>query len=336
MKFRFAISRREANPGQKIMKRREFLSKTGRAIGLAAVTAGTGVLFHKRETGETEIKNALAPSFAVPPDASLPGVALARDEDHLIALGRSLDAVGGIGRFVKKGERVTLKPNAGWDRVPEQAANSNPVLVGEMVRLCLAAGASEVIVTDVTCNDARRTFLRSGIRQAAEEAGARVILPVEHDYVTADLKGKLLTTWPVLKYFIETDRLINLPIAKHHSLSRCSLSMKNLYGIIGGRRNQLHQQIDQSIVDLAAFATPTLTVIDCTRVLMRGGPQGGSLADVSAEDSVICATDPVAADARACEFLGLTGDEVGHIRLAAETGLGQIDYRRAGYEEIAG
>jgi uncharacterized protein (DUF362 family) len=192
-----------------------------------------------------------------------------------------------------------------------------------------------VIVTDIPCNDARRTFIRSGIKDEAEKAGARVILPVDEDLVETNLGGELLTVWPVLKYFINTDRFINMPITKQHSLSSCTIAMKNLYGILGGRRNQLHQQIDQSIVDLAAFVRPTLTVVDATHVLMRGGPTGGSLADVNIENSVICSTDQVAADARAAEFLGLKADRIGHIVLAEKTGLGRIDYNRAGYKELA-
>jgi uncharacterized protein (DUF362 family) len=176
--------------------------------------------------------------------------------------------------------------------------------------------------------------MRSGIGQAAEAAGARVLLPQDDDYLDVDLRGEMLQVWPVLKHFLDTDRLINMAITKQHSLSSCTLGMKNLYGILGGRRNQLHQDINQSIVDLAAFCRPTLTVIDATRVLTRGGPQGGSLDYVEVHDSVICATDQVAADARAAEFLGLDPDRVGHIVLAEKSGLGKIDYRAAGYREV--
>jgi uncharacterized protein (DUF362 family) len=133
---------------------------------------------------------------------------------------------------------------------------------------------------------------------------------------------------------VDTDRLINMPIVKQHSLSRCTIAMKNFFGLLGGRRNQLHQEIDQSIVDLAAFIRPTLTVVDATRVLVRNGPQGGSLDDVSIQNTVMCATDQVAADARGAEFLGLTADRVGHIVLAQRSGLGMLDYRAAGYSEI--
>lgn len=316
------------------MKRRDFLTKTSKAVALAAVTGTGGWLFHGRQVHKYESAANIETSFTVLPDTKLPQVVLARNEDHLQALNQSLDAIGGIKRFISPGDRVVLKPNVGWDRAPAQAADTNPVLVGEMVRLCLAAGATEVVVSDVTCNDARRCFLRSGIREATEKAGGKAKLEADEDFITIDMKGEMLTSWPVLKHFVECDKLINMPIAKHHSLSSCTIGMKNLYGIIGGSRHRLHQQIDQSIVDLARFCTPTLTIVDATRVLLRGGPQGGSLDDVSVENSVICATDQVAADSRAAEFIGLRGSDVGHIVLAEKTGLGLVDYNQSGYKEI--
>jgi len=316
------------------MERREFLKRTGPAVALAAATGTTGLIFHNRETTRRRTVITKTANFEVEPDLTLPRIALARNENPVHALNASLDAVGGIGRFVKPGERVTIKPNIGWDRTPAQGANTHPDLVAEMVRLCLGAGASQVVVTDVSCNDPRRCFLRSGIREAGERAGARVILPVEEDYVRVRIDGAVLSTWPVLKWFIETDRLINMPIVKQHSLSRCTIAMKNYFGLLGGRRNQLHQEIDQSIVDLARFIGPTLTVVDATRVLVRNGPQGGSLDDVVIENTVICATDQVAADARGAEFLGLQADRIGHIVLAQQSGLGTLDYHTAGYSEI--
>jgi uncharacterized protein (DUF362 family) len=316
------------------MERRDFLKKTGSAVALAAATGGTGVVFHNRDTTRRRSVFVKTASFEVPADPTLPILTSATNTDPVAALNAALDAVGGIGRFVHAGERVVVKPNVGWDRTPAQGANTHPALVSEMVRLCLAAGAARVIVADVSCNDPRRSFLRSGIREAAETAGARVLLPSADDFLDVDLGGAVLTSWPVLRHFVETDRLINMPIVKQHSLTRCTVGMKNLYGILGGRRNRLHQDIDQSIADLAAFVRPTLTVVDATRVMVRGGPQGGSLDDVSIENTVCCSTDQVAADARAVEFLGLTGRQVGHIALAALSGLGSLDYRAAGYREI--
>lgn len=316
------------------MKRREFIKKTGQAAALAAVSGGVGFLFHNRESTAYAKLVKANPAFQVASDPNLPQIVLAQNTDHISALKAALDAVGGIKRFVKSGEKVVVKPNIGWDRTPEQGADTNPVLVGEMVRLCLEAGASQVVVSDIPCNYAPRCFLRSGIKEAVEKAGGKVILPRDEDLVTVDLGGKMLTEWPVLKHFIETDRLINMPIVKNHSLSRSTVGMKNLYGVLGGSRNQLHQQIDQSIVDLASFFTPTLVVVDATRVMMRGGPTGGSLDDVKIENSIICATDQVAADARAVEFLDMQPDKIGHIVLAQKSGLGAMDYKAAGYKEL--
>ena len=317
------------------MKRRDFIKKTGQAAALAAVTGGTGLLFHNRQVDATEKLVSKSANFEIAADKNFPKIVLAKNKDHAAALNAALDGIGGIKRFVGKGNRVTIKPNIGWDRTPEQAANTNPVLVGEMVRLCLAAGAAEVIVTDIPCNEARRTFLRSGIREAVEKAGGTIILPDEKDYLRMDVKGKFVGERWVLKHFIDTDRLINMPIVKHHGMSLCTIGMKNFYGLLGDNRGQMHQQIDQSIVDLASFCRPTLVVVDATRVLLRNGPTGGSLNDVAIHDSVICATDQVAADSRGCEFLGLTADRVGFIPLAEKTGLGLADYRGAGYKEIA-
>jgi len=317
------------------MDRRDFIRKTGKAVALAAITGGTGLLFSNREVFSYETFLPKTADFTIPVDASLPGIALAKNSNHIAALNAALDAIGGIKRFVQKGERVTIKPNIGWDRATSQAANTNPDLVAEMVRLCLAAGANEVIVTDISCNDPRRCFLRSGIKENSEKAGAKVLLPSDDEFVKTDLKGKELEVWPVLKPFIDTDRLINMPIVKQHSLSSCTIGMKNFFGVVGGERYRMHQSIDQSIVDLATFCKPTLVVVDATRVLLRGGPQGGSLDDVFIADSVICTADQVAADSRGAEFLGLKGPDVSHIALAEKSGLGKIDYRSIGYKEIS-
>jgi uncharacterized protein (DUF362 family) len=317
------------------MERREFLTRAGPAVALAAVTGTTGMVFHNREPAQRRLALAKTVDFEVPGDPELPILTSSVNEDPARALNAALDGIGGIARFVKAGEQVVVKPNVGWDRTPAQGANTNPALVSEMVRLCLSAGAAQVTVVDVSCNDPRRSFLRSGIREAGESAGARVLLPTPEDFAEVDLGGTVLTRWPVLRWFVETDRFINMPVIKQHSLTRCTVGMKNLYGILGGRRNRLHQEIDQSIVDLTAFVRPTLTVVDGTRVMHRGGPQGGSLDDVTIENTVMCSTDPVAADARAAEFLGLTAQQVGHIVLAERAGLGSADYRTAGYREIA-
>lgn len=317
------------------MKRRDFLKKTGQAAALAAMAGDMVLINNGCQSGGFREARVAKPDFEVAPDTLIPRTALARNEDHARALSSALDAVGGIGRFVKKGEKVLLKPNAAWDRVPEQGVNTNPVVIGEMVRQCKSAGASEVIVTDYGASNPLRAFTRAGIKDAVERNGGSLLITNDSDFLRDDLNGRFIASWPVLKYVFEVDRLINMPIAKHHGLVHGTASMKNFFGAIGGVRDGLHDQIDQAIVDLAAYFRPTLTVVDATRVLTRAGPQGGSFDDVEKYDSVICSTDQVAADSRACEFLGLTGENIKHIVLAAKQGLGEIDYRKAGYREIS-
>ncbi len=181
----------------------------------------------------------------------------------------ALAAIGGIGAFVKPGERVVIKPNCAWDRTAEQAANTNPELIGELTRLCLAAGAASVMVVDNSCHDPGRSFVRSGIEAASRDAGAATAHQRNLDTVRMDLGGTVLGPWDVLEPIATADRVINVPIVKHHSLSRATLGMKNWFGAVVGRRPNLHQRIAQVCAELGAAFRPTLTVIDATRVFDR-------------------------------------------------------------------
>jgi uncharacterized protein (DUF362 family) len=239
-------------------------------------------------------------------------------------LRQALAASGGIGAFVKPGERVAIKPNCAWDRTPEQAANTDPELIGELVRQCLSAGAASVTVLDNSCHDPGRAFTRSGIEKAARDAGGAIAHQRSTGTVRLDLGGTALGPWDVLKPIVEADRVINVPIVKHHSLSRATLGMKNWFGALVGRRPNLHQRIAQV---LGAAFRPTLTVIDATRILTSGGPTGGSLALVNPADCIAVATDPVAADAWGAGLLDLGPEQLPHIAIAARLGLGTADWQ---------
>jgi uncharacterized protein (DUF362 family) len=240
---------------------------------------------------------------------------------------RSLQNLGGIGRFIGRQDVVVIKPNIAWDRTPEQAANTNPEVVAEVVRQCWHAGAKRVIVTDVSCNEPRRCFQRSGIQAAAHAEGAEVILPDPDLYREVDLGGVVLKSWPVFIPFLEADKIINLPIAKHHGLVGATLGMKNWYGILGGQRNRLHQQIHQSLVDLANFMLPTVTLMDCYRILLRNGPTGGNLEDVAMKKTMVAGTDPVALDAYVAKaYWNLDPEHLPYLQMAATHGLGTVDF----------
>jgi uncharacterized protein (DUF362 family) len=251
---------------------------------------------------------------------------------------RAFDDLGGVGRFIAHNDVVVLKPNIAWDRTPEQAATTNPDVVAETVKQCVQAGAKRVIVTDVSCNEAERCFRRSGIAAAARAEGADVILPDPARFREVDLGGEVLQNWQVFEPFLLADKVINLPIAKHHALTGATLGFKNWYGILGGERNRLHQQIHQSLVDLAAFMLPTLTLLDCYRVLLRNGPTGGNLEDVALHKTLVAGTDPVAVDAYAAKtYWNLDAEAMPYLKLAERRGLGQSDFAqvRTKFSQIA-
>lgn len=238
---------------------------------------------------------------------------------------RAIEELGGIGMFVSKGDKVLVKPNIGWDRVPAQAATTNPEVLAAVVKLCFEAGAGQVLVLDNTISDSRRCYVRSGIKKAAEELGAQALYLEDYNFRSVNVGGELIREWPVYKDALEVDRIINVPIAKHHSLSRLSIGMKNFYGLMGGRRNQLHQDVHLSIAEMTAFFAPTLTVVDAVRILTANGPSGGSLADVKQCDTVIASVDPVAADARAAGLFGIDPAEIRYLVIGSQMGLGSLD-----------
>ncbi len=310
------------------VSRRDALIKLLRLSGLGAAAAGTGFWLDGRSRRpEPALAAEVKHDFTVPADAALPQLAIAQGDEPRVLVRRALERLGGIRRFVARNDVVVVKPNVAWDRTAEQAANTNPDLVAEVVRLCLAAGAAKVVVTDVSCNEPRRCFQRSGIAEAARAAGAQVLLPEERRFREVDLRGDVLGEWLVFQPFLEADKMINLPIAKHHSLTGATLGMKNWYGILGGARHRLHQHIHESLADLADFMRPTLTIMDAYRVLVRNGPAGGSLEDVALKQTVIASTDPVALDAYAAKaYFDLDAEKLPYLRLAAGRGLGTTDF----------
>jgi uncharacterized protein (DUF362 family) len=255
-------------------------------------------------------------------------MSIAKGDDTAAITRAAVDALGGMAKFVSKGDIVVVKPNIGWDRKPEQAANTDPTVVATLITLAFAAGAKKVKVFDNTCNSDRRCYERSGIAQAAKEAGADVFFTEERKFKKVDLKGERVREWPVYQDALEADKIINVPVAKHHTLARLTLSMKNFIGLTGGRRNLLHQSLDVNIVDLTAFFKPTLTVMDAVRILTGNGPQGGNLKDVETLHTVAASADPVAIDSWGATLFDMTGNQLGFVKEGYERGLGEMDLAR--------
>ena len=310
------------------LSRREALIQLLRLGGIAAGSVGLAFwLSERRQRPEPLPPMKLKRSHAVPRDLELPEMAVSQGDDPEQLVQQALAELGGIQRFVGRSDIVVVKPNIGWDRTPEQAANTNPRIVAEVVRQCWNAGAKKVVVTDVSCNEPRRCFQRSGIAEAAGREGAEVILPDLARFKEVDLEGEVLRQWPVLDPFLHADKIINVPIAKHHSLTGTTLGMKNWYGILGGARHRLHQKIHESLADLADFMRPTVTIIDCYRVLMRNGPTGGNLEDVVLKKTLIASTDPVALDAYVAKaYWNFDVSTLPYLEMAAQRGLGTYEF----------
>lgn len=319
------------NDKDSLVTRRQFLTTCGVALGALS----GGIYFYSNVPVRPKKEKIFTfKDYTTKDGPTHPLLSIVRGTDAGKMVRAAVDKLGGMSRFVKPGESVLIKPNVGWDRQPELAANTSPEVVGAVVKLCVEAKASHVWVTDVSINDPYRSFARSGIEEAVNHAGGVIKYNGQESFVPTDLKGDVLKIWPVSGFFHEVDKLINVPIAKHHSLSKCTLSMKNLYGSLGGQRNKLHQAIDNSIADLANTIRPTLTIMDAIRVLKQNGPTGGNLSDVGIENTVIAGTDIVAVDSFTLQFLDLTPDKVPFIKLAESKGIGTSSWKDINYVDF--
>jgi len=244
------------------------------------------------------------------------------------------EAAGGITRFVSRGDVVVIKPNISWARRPDLAASTNPEVLEGLIELCYEAGAKKVRIADHTIHDARRCFAITGAGMVAKKTNAELVYPRSSLMKKMKIHGHRLDVWPVFVPLVEADKVINLPVAKDHGLSTLTLGIKNWMGGVGGRRSALHQDIHQSIVDLAQFFNPTLTLIDAIRIMIKNGPSGGSLSDVTIKNTLILSDDQVAADALAATLFGYSPEEIGFIRLGQKWGLGTCDFQQLDQRKV--
>jgi len=265
-------------------------------------------------------------------EAKPPLLAHATGKDYVELVDRVLSPLGGMGKFVRPSDKVVIKPNIGWDRNPGQAANTHPLVVKALVQRALDAGAAEVKVFDRTCNEERRCYVNSGIKAALagiKDKRLKFFHPDDRKYVPVDIaRGKAVNRLEIYRDALEADSYINVPIAKHHSLSRLTMGLKNSMGVLGGSRGKMHHSLGQKLADLATVVQPKLTVIDATRILLANGPQGGDLDDVKVVDTVVASVDPVAADAFTTTLFGLKPEEIESTVAAHALGLGVMDLKK--------
>jgi len=249
---------------------------------------------------------------------------------------KGIASLGGMKAFVKKGQTVVVKPNIGWDVIPEHAANTNPKLIHRIVKRCFEAGAKKVFVFDNTCDNWSKCYSNSGIQKAASDAGATVVTgSSESHYQEVDVKGgKRLKSAKVHELILESDVFINVPILKHHSSANTTISMKNLMGIVWDRGYWHQNNLHQCIADMVTYRKPDLNIVDAYRVLKRNGPRGVSEDDVLTLKSQIISTDIVAADSAAAKLFGVEPSSISHIKIANDMKLGVMDLDKLSINRI--
>jgi uncharacterized protein (DUF362 family) len=305
------------------MKRRDFIVKSaglGIAGGLAPYFGG--------------LSNVYGAPASLAADA--PQLAAIRGGEAEAMFDKAIEALGGISKFVKKGQTVLVKPNIGWDVEPERAANTNPILVGRIVKRCLEAGAKEVRVFDNTCNRWDLCYKNSLIEKYVKDNGGKMVPGnLETYYQTTEIgRGKVLKVTKAHELLYSSDVFINVPILKHHGSTQLSLGMKNLMGVVWDRRFYHANNLNQCIADFISWRKPDLTIIDGYNMLTKNGPRGVSTADVVNLKALIASTDIVAADAAATKLFGTEPGQIEHIKMANDMGLGIMDLTKVNISRI--
>ena len=282
-----------------------------------------------------------APGIVIPPSgvhsagleqAKVPEISISEGGDPFATTVSCIEKLGGMSAFMSRGDSVLLKPNIGWDRRVEQGANTHPEVVRAVGEMCLEAGAGRVVILDRTCNDARRSYRNSGMQDMVKNLSDRRIsldFVRENRFLKTDIpRGVVIKKWPLYEEALKADVIINIPVAKHHSISRLTLGMKNLMGLMGGNRGLFHSGIGQKLADLTSVLEPGLTVLDATRIMVRNGPTGGRLEDVKILNRVAASSDPVAIDAYGATLFGVAPGDLSFVTAAHRMGLGEMDLKK--------
>ena len=322
-------------PNQVNSSRRQLLLRGTKAAASIAATIGIARwLYNSKGPGVNVEEAGFSGNFAKGlPDFSVPRregqvISIVKGEDRAKTLSKAIELLGGIDRFIKPGDIVVIKPNVGFATPPILGATTHPDVISAVVKLCYEKKASKVIVTDNSINDPSSCFTISGIARAAASAGAEVVLPKSSYFSNLTLAGgTLIKDWPVYcEPFAKADKLIGIAPLKNHDRSAASMTMKNWYGLLGGRRNVFHQDINNIIAELSMLVKPTLVILDGTVTMMTNGPTGGSVSDLKKTNTMIASCDMIAADAFGGTFLNLKPADLPYLGIAEKAGVGTIDY----------
>ena len=306
------------------MDRRDFI-KTAAVAGAAAAI--------KLNTRAQEAVAGVAETAKTPSGAKVVAV---RNGSPVEMFRKGIEELGGMKAFVKPGQKVTVKPNIGWDKKPEEGANTDPQLIAEIVRQALAAGAAEVTVFDKTCNEWRSCYKNSGIEAAATEAGAKVVPGNDESwYEERSIENAvMLKIAKIHKAILEADVVINVPILKNHGGAKMTACMKNWMGVIWDRGYMHKNNLPQCIADLVLYRKPDLNVLDANLVMIANGPRGVSISDIVEKKYQILSTNIVAADMLALRVIGYEQNQVPYLAMGEKHGLGSTDVSKFDIKRI--
>ena len=321
------------------VSRREFLVRLGIT---GALIAGSGLAAKKLwqpnhfVPGFEKEKGLQLRSYAPEISKVLPSLAIAHGTEHEKTIRAAMAALGGMDRFIKNGDVVMIKPNVAFDRPPALAATTHPDALRAVAKLCFEAGASKVIVADNPINSPTGCFFKSGLTAVASDMNLDLLYPETNSFAPLSLDGEILKEWTFFNTpFKKATKVIGLAPCKDHNLCHASMTTKNWYGLLGGRRNQFHQHIHSIVSDFALMMKPTLVILDGMNVLMSNGPTGGRLSDVKPMNTIVAGTDMIAVDAYGYSHL-LERDiaELTYLHKAQDRGLGNINWKDTLYKEV--
>ncbi len=262
-------------------------------------------------------------------------VAIARCGDYEYAevksaVARSIDLLGGIGKFIRPGERVLLKVSLLMKRRPEKATTTHPAVARAVAELVKEAGGKPVIGDSpggyhfYTRKTLESVYETCGMTEAAEASGAQL----NYDTEAVDVpypEGRVIKLVKTIRPLLEADKVISIPRIKTHMMTVYSGAVKNLFGIIpGSYKAEYHLRFEDSeefadlLIDLCLFAKPCLTVMDAIIGMEGYGPTNGTPRKVGL---VISSANPFALDAVAADLIGLKARQVPTIRKSIERGL---------------
>ncbi len=316
------------------LNRRDFIKRVGYASVAALAAGGLGLaLYDAKGPAASQGQKALPGLGNYALKTLKPGqgkMAIVKGTERAKMVEQGVKALGGMEAFIGKGDRVLIKVNAAFATPASLGATTNPEVLAAVAGLCFKAGAAQVLVTDNPINNPDSCFEISGLGNAARTAGATLITPQAGLFAPVSLPGgKLIENWPVMAgVFPGVTKVIVVSPVKDHQRAGASMTLKNFYGFLGGRRNIFHQDINGIITELSQLLKPTLCVLDGTVTMMTNGPTGGSLSDLKETGTLVVSTDPVAADAVGVGLLGRTLDDVPYILMAEKAGAGTADYKR--------